>query len=299
MKQPVIIDCDPGTDDAIALFLALNNPNWNILGITITGGNASLSDCVKNALYLLDVTNNSHIPVIPGASKAIVREFRYGYDYHGLNGMGLNTDGYEPDFKVDAISFISSQIEKSIDPVKIIALGPLTNIANTFKQNQDLLTNIDEIIVMGGGFGKGNITPYSEFNFYNDPEAASFVLNLNIDITLITLNSLENVFLNREQCKLLMTESLYGKATDIILTKWFEFRGELSNKGYEPCDVIAVAVATIPDICEYQYGSVIISCTSDEHAGESDLIIGQGKIRHAINVNLNRFIKLIRDSFST
>ena len=93
MKQPVIIDCDPGTDDAIALFLALNNPNWNILGITITGGNASLSDCVKNALYLLDVTNNSHIPVIPGASKAIVREFRYGYDYHGLNGMGLNTDG--------------------------------------------------------------------------------------------------------------------------------------------------------------------------------------------------------------
>ena len=298
MKQPVIIDCDPGTDDAIALFLALNNPDWDILGITITGGNASLTDCVKNALYLLDTTKNTHIPVIPGASNAIEREFRYGYDYHGLNGMGIDTEKYHVDYQLDAISFITSQIENSVNPVKIIALGPLTNIAKTFQKNQDLLNKVNEIIVMGGAFGKGNITPYSEFNFYNDPEAASLVLNLKKNITLITLNSLENVFLNREQCKLLMTESVYGKITEIILNKWFEFRGELSNRGYEPCDVIAVAVAMIPDICDYEQGSVSISCTYDEYAGTSEFIKGQGRVRHAININSDRFIKLIRDSFS-
>ena len=298
MKQPVIIDCDPGTDDAIALFLALNNPDWDILGITITGGNASLTDCVKNTLYLLDTTNNTHIPVIPGASNAIKRQFRYGYDYHGLNGMGVDTEGYHVDYQLDAISFITSQIENSVEPVKIIALGPLTNIAKTFQQNQDLLKKVDEIIVMGGAFGKGNITPHSEFNFYNDPEAASLVLNFKKNITLITLNSLENVFLNQEQCKLLMTESVYGKVTELILSKWFEFRGELSNRGYEPCDVIAVAVSMIPDFCDYEQGSVRINCSYDDYAGASEFIKGQGKIRHAININTDRFIKLIRDSFS-
>ncbi len=298
MKQPVIIDCDPGTDDAIALFLALNNPDWDILGITITGGNASLTDCVKNAMYLLHATNNTHIPIIPGASKAINREFRYGYDYHGLNGMGIDTDGYEIDLQLDAISFITSQIENSVSPVKIIALGPLTNVAKAFTNNQNLLKNVNEIIVMGGAFGKGNITPYSEFNFFNDPEAASIVLNLKKNITLITLNSLENVFLNREQCKLLMTKSVYGKVTDIILTRWFKFRGELSDRGYEPCDVIAVAVAMSPDICEYEQGSVNISCSYDDHAGASEFTIGQGEVKHAINVNSDKFIKLIRDSFS-
>ena len=285
MKQPVIIDCDPGTDDAIALFLALNNPDWDILGITITGGNASLTDCVKNAMYLLHATNITHIPIIPGASKAINREFRYGYDYHGLNGMGIDTDGYEIDLQLDAISFITSQIENSVSPVKIIALGPLTNVAKAFTNNQNLLKNVNEIIVMGGAFGKGNITPYSEFNIKKN-------------ITLITLNSLENVFLNREQCKLLMTKSVYGKVTDIILTRWFKFRGELSDRGYEPCDVIAVAVAMSPDICEYEQGSVNISCSYDDHAGASEFTIGQGEVKHAININSDRFIKLIRDSFS-
>jgi inosine-uridine nucleoside N-ribohydrolase len=298
MKQSVIIDCDPGTDDAIALFLALNNPDWEILGITITGGNASLIDCAKNAQFLLDATNNLHIPVIPGANKALNRDFRYGYDYHGLNGMGIDTNEYNVDFDNDAESFITNELEKSKTLVKIIALGPLTNIAKTFKDNNYLLDKVDEFVVMGGGFGKGNITPYSEFNFYNDPEAASIVLNLKKNITLITLNSLENVFLDREQCNFFMTQSVYGKVTNIILTKWFDFRGELSNRGYEPCDVIAVAVAMRPDICEYQQGSANISCSYDDHAGSSAFIIGKGTVKHAVNVNSDKFIKLIRDSFS-
>ena len=185
-----IIDMDPGTDDALALIIALNSINLDLIGVTTVGGNARLLHTTRNAVSLLTFLGAQDVPVAMGASSPIYGSFTYAYHFHGTNGLGLQLPN--PSTKTvqtKAVDFMVEAAKGVASPIKIVALGPLTNIAMAIEADPYLIDSIEEIIVMGGAVEcQGNITEYAEFNIYNDPWAANIVFNSGVPVTLVGLD---------------------------------------------------------------------------------------------------------------
>lgn len=175
--KKVIIDCDPGIDDALALLLALQSPELDILGITIVCGNVPTAQGAENALKVLQFMNRLDIPVYLGETKPLVREYVDAMDTHGCDGLGetffQNVTQARP--QKDAVSFLAQTLSKQSE-VSIIALGPLTNIARLLREHPNSLQGLDEFITMGGNFkSHGNCSPVAEYNYWCDPDAAKEV----------------------------------------------------------------------------------------------------------------------------
>lgn len=175
--KKVIIDCDPGIDDALALMLALSAPGLEILGITVVSGNVPAQTGSENALKVLDWMNRSDIPVYTGERLPLVRPYVDAMDTHGRDGLGES--GYPPVIlikpKDDAVSFLAQTL-RSTDQVSVIALGPLTNLARLFQTDPDAFGRIDELVSMGGCYkSHGNCSPVAEYNYWCDPHAARIV----------------------------------------------------------------------------------------------------------------------------
>ena len=189
IKKKIIIDTDPGQDDAVALLLALASNELEILGITCVAGNVPLSLTSENARKILELTRYTEIPVFAGADRPIKRTLVTAEHVHGKTGI----DGpvlEKPKIKLqskEAIEFIIETIlSYPKDEITLCTLGPLTNIGLAFQREPRIKTLIKEIIMMGGGFFEGgNITPAAEFNIYVDPEAAAEVLVSGIPITML------------------------------------------------------------------------------------------------------------------
>ena len=186
----LLIDTDPGHDDAIAIMALLAVPeNLHIAGICTVAGNQTIEKVTVNMLKIIELTK-SRIPVAAGSVKPLARELETGADAHGSTGM----DGPvlpEPTIKTvssDGAAFLKDKIERSPEPVTVLALGPLTNIAVLLKSYPLLADKIDRISLMGGGLRRGNITAAAEFNFYVDPEAADIVFRSGIDIVMSGLD---------------------------------------------------------------------------------------------------------------
>lgn len=174
MKK-IIIDCDPGIDDTLALSLAINSPEYDILGITLVSGNVEATLCYKNALKLLNFEQTS-IPLYIGEEVPLVKELVTAKETHGKDGLGNSNlvYNYIPP-KKNAVDFILNSLNKEKN-IKIFALGPLTNIAKALNKNRDSFKGV-ELICMGGAFKThGNSSPVAEFNFWVDPEAADYVI---------------------------------------------------------------------------------------------------------------------------
>ena len=179
--KKVIIDCDPGIDDALALMLALSSPELDVLGITIVSGNVSADKGVNNALKILKWMNRTDIPVYLGERLPLVREYVNAEDTHGEDGLGES--GHEsPDdlsYHTDAVSFLSQSLlnaASSGDFISIIALGPMTNIARLIQTCPKSLCGLSELVSMGGNYkSHGNCSPVAEYNYWCDPHAARLV----------------------------------------------------------------------------------------------------------------------------
>lgn len=173
-KKKIIIDCDPGIDDAIALMLALASPELEVLGITTISGNIEVNACAENAFQVLKLMGREDIPVYKGASVPLVREFHDATDTHGLDGLGevnLPKTGLAVKEK-SAEDFIIETIKEQPYEVTLIALGPLTTIAKALRKDINTMKQVKEFIVMGGTDKfHGNCSPVTEFNFWVDPEA--------------------------------------------------------------------------------------------------------------------------------
>lgn len=176
MKRKVIIDCDPGIDDSLAIMLALSSPELDILGITITAGNAPLKQGFENAKKVLNHMNRLDVPIFLGADKPLVKEYVDALDTHGEDGLGESflpeIEGYIQN--INALDFY----EKTLSTTKcsVIALGPLTNLAHLVQKNAKAFDQIEEIISMGGSYkSHGNCSPVAEYNYWEDPEAAKIV----------------------------------------------------------------------------------------------------------------------------
>lgn len=196
-KRKVIIDCDPGIDDSLAILLALNSPELEVLGLTICSGNVPASLGAKNALKALQMCQKLDIPVYVGEEVPLERELVTAQDTHGEDGVGENF--YEDvDAKINygGVDFIIDTLKNNKD-VSIIALGPLTNIAKAIMKDKKAFDNLDEFISMGGAFRiHGNCSPVAEFNYWVDPHGADYVYkNLSKKIHMVGLDVTRKIVL--------------------------------------------------------------------------------------------------------
>ena len=206
-KRKVIIDCDPGIDDSLAILLALNSDELEVLGLTITSGNVPARMGAKNALKTLQIANRLDIPVYVGEEFPLQRELITAQDTHGEDGIGENFyDDVKGEILEGGVDFIIDTLKRE-EKVSIIALGPLTNIAKALMKDKDAFDNLDEFVSMGGAFRiHGNCSPVAEFNYWVDPHAADYTYKhlpkkihmVGLDVTrkiVLTPNIIE--FINR------------------------------------------------------------------------------------------------------
>ncbi len=190
MALPVILDCDPGHDDAIALILALASPELKVLAVTTSAGNQTPDKTLNNALRILTLLGRDDIPVAAGAPKPLARELIIADNVHGesgLDGPKLPDPAFAPQ-AMTGIELMARCLRESPEPVTLVPTGPLTNIALLLAAHPELKGKIARIVLMGGAAGAGNWTPAAEFNIYVDPEAADMVFKSGIPITMCGLD---------------------------------------------------------------------------------------------------------------
>lgn len=175
-KRKVIIDCDPGIDDSLAIMLALKSPEIEVIGITIVCGNSPVEMGFGNAKKVLKQLGRLDIPVFIGESKPIKRDYINALDTHGEDGLGESflpeVDGYNQN--MGAVEFLVSALKK--EKISVIALGPMTNLARLIEADRETFLNIEELVSMGGSFkSHGNCSPVAEYNYWCDPDAAALV----------------------------------------------------------------------------------------------------------------------------
>ena len=249
-KIPIIIDCDPGHDDAIALILAFARDELDVKAVTVTAGNQTLDKTLLNAKKILCYIKKQ-VPVAAGAVGPLVRELVTAPSYHGESGL----DGPEmpkPDFceePVHAVELLRRTIIESPEPITLVPIGPLTNIALLFSLYPEVKKNIFQISLMGGGLDIGNNTASAEFNIFVDPEAADIVFKAGIPITMAPLDVTHKAMIMREEVEEL--RHLGGRVPKLVAGLMDFFGKEYARLGFagsplhDPC---AVAWLVKPEI---------------------------------------------------
>jgi purine nucleosidase/pyrimidine-specific ribonucleoside hydrolase len=186
----VIVDCDPGHDDALAIVLAAADPRLDLLAITTVAGNQTLEKTTLNARRVCTVAGITGVPVAAGCDRPLVAELRTAPEVHGASGLEGPTFG-EPTVPLaaeHAVDLMRRVLLEHPEPVTLIPTGPLTNVATLLREHPEVRPRIREIVAMGGSTDRGNVTPYGEFNIVVDPEAADLVLRCGVPVTLCGLN---------------------------------------------------------------------------------------------------------------
>ncbi len=189
MAEKIILDCDPGVDDALAIVYALGSPGLDLVGITTVAGNVGLDKTTANALRLREFLKADGLPVTPGSSVPLVRPLSAARHVHGEDGLGgaplpapstCAAPGFGPDFIVDTVMAAPGEIT-------LVATGPLTNIALALRREPALAMNVRDFVIMGGTSARRDLTPAADFNIATDPEAAAVVFGAGWVITMIGL----------------------------------------------------------------------------------------------------------------
>lgn len=190
MTTKIILDCDPGHDDALAMMLAIANPEIDLLAVTTSAGNQTPEKTLNNAMRLLTLMHHQEIPVAGGNRTPLLKPLETAGNVHGKTGLD-GADLPDPDFEVQpltAIELIAKTLRESNTPVTLVVTGPMTNAALFLRVYPELKDKIERIVYMGGAMGLGNWTPSVEFNIYVDPEAAKIVMNAGIPLVMAPLN---------------------------------------------------------------------------------------------------------------
>ncbi|MDE2725175.1 MAG: nucleoside hydrolase [Gemmatimonadota bacterium] len=197
-KQPIILDTDPGVDDALAMMLALGSSELDVIGICTVSGNVPLNTGTRNAQGLLQLLDRTEIPVFAGADQPLKRDPVFATEVHGESGMGQAVLP-EPSQKIkgDAVDFLVQTLSDQPGEITIIAVGPLTNLALAEQRQPGTLQKAKQVIVMGGAIAEtGNSTPVAEFNFYADPHAAQIVVHSDAALLIVPLDATRQVVLS-------------------------------------------------------------------------------------------------------
>lgn len=188
-RRRVLLDCDPGHDDAMAILLAAASPRIELVGITTVAGNQTLDKTTLNARRVCSVAGITDVPIAAGCDRPLARALIVAADIHGASGLdGVDWD--EPTVPLDPRHGVDLMIEAAgveEAPLTIVAVGPLTNVATALRRSPAMAARVERISIMGGAIGLGNVTPSAEFNIHSDPEAADEVFRAGIPITLVPL----------------------------------------------------------------------------------------------------------------
>ncbi len=216
MKRKIIIDTDPGQDDAMAIMLAIKSGVFNIKAITTVSGNSSIENTTRNTRYILNLLDSNEIPVYSGARKPLKRSLVQAV-VHGESGL----EGVDPKNKSLLTNDASSQIIKIVKEnpgIMIVTLGPLTNIAQAIIKNPRVMSKVSEIVMMGGAIRvPGNKNRVSEFNFYVDPEATKIVFEFSVKKTIVPLDACNHVQLSLLDFKKIKNPALRKPLVDMTL----------------------------------------------------------------------------------
>ncbi len=200
MATPIILDCDPGHDDALAIMLAAAHPALRLLAISTVAGNQTLDKTTTNARRICDVAGIAGVPVVAGRAHPLRGTGTVAADVHGESGLDGPSLGppRTPVTSTDGIGHLRDLLRAR--PATIVATGPLTNVAALLLAAPDLAGRIERIVFMGGSTGAGNVTPYAEFNVHADPEAADIVLHSGIPVTMCGLNVTHQALADERVC---------------------------------------------------------------------------------------------------
>lgn len=219
--RPVILDVDTGVDDALAILLAVRHPALDVRAITCTGGNAPLAQVVTNTLRVLDAAGAGAIPVAAGAHRPLLEAPQHAAAIHGSDGLadlGLPDSSRTPE-PVHAVELLRRTLADSEEPLTIISLAPLTNIALLLRMHPEIADRIERVVMMGGAVGTGNATAAAEFNVWHDPEAAAIVLGAGLDVLMYGLEPFYRVGVSHDDVqRLLAAEGSAPRLAGALLT---------------------------------------------------------------------------------
>jgi inosine-uridine nucleoside N-ribohydrolase len=295
MRTPILLDCDPGHDDAIALLLALASPEAELLGVTTVAGNQTLQKTTANALRVLELAGREEIPVAPGAERPLVREpfvAAYVHGETGLDGPDLPPPAGRPSER-HAVDFLAERVEGAT----LVATAPLTNVALLLARHPR--ARPERIVLMGGAIAEGNVTPAAEFNIWADPEAAARVFASGLDVTMVGLDVTHRALLTPGHADRLRRSGRVGRVVAELLDFYGVFHRDVYGFDGSPVhDAVALAHVIRPELLELELLNVEVDCESSLCRGRTvvDLWRRSGRepnARVAVGIDAERFLDLL------
>ena len=274
MATSILLDCDPGHDDAMAILLALASPELELLGVTTVAGNQTLAKTTSNALRVLDFVAREDVPVAAGADRPLERDPYVASDVHGESGLD-GPDLPEPKRGVvedDAVNFTAARICDTDLPVTLVATGPLTNVAVLIERCPEAAGRVDRIVLMGGAIAEGNVTPAAEFNIWADPEAAARVFSSGLDVTMISLDVTHKAIVGPAHTEQLRASGRVGAMVGELLDFYGRFHRETYGWDGSPIhDAVALAHAFRPGLVETVRRGVRVDCGGELGRGRTNV----------------------------
>jgi inosine-uridine nucleoside N-ribohydrolase len=304
VRTPIVIDCDPGHDDAIAILLALASPELDVRAITTVAGNQTLDKTTRNALVVLEVAGRTDIPVAAGADAPLRRTLRTAAHVHGesgLDGPVLPEPSVRP-VDMHAVDLLAEAIEPG---VVLVPTAPLTNIALLLERHPDVRERLKAIVWMGGAIAEGNITPAAEFNAFVDPEAAAAVFASGVPITMVGLDVTHKALFTRAHADRLREAGRAGRFV-AELSDFFQRFHETSYglDGSPIHDAVAVAQVIDPTLVATCHVNVEVETDSRFCDGRTvvDLRATTGRSANAdvgVDIDAARFLELLVGRLAT
>jgi len=304
-RIPVVLDCDPGHDDALAITLALARPELDVLGITTVGGNASLVETTRNTLRILALLGRPDVPVAAGLASPLLRPLEIAAEVHGTTGLD-GADLPEPASEIrpeGALEFLRATLDASPAPVTLIPTGPLTNIAGLLLAYPGIAPKIAHICLMGGARCEGNWTPAAEFNIWVDPEAARIVFRSGLPVTMVGLDVTHRaLFREPDVARLLALGTPVSRVFADLLHFFARFHADRYGWDGSPIhDAVAVAHVAVPGLVRTERYHVDVETTGEITRGRTVVddrgVPGLPKnVDVAVEIDRDRFVGLLIDA---
>jgi inosine-uridine nucleoside N-ribohydrolase len=301
MTIPILLDCDPGHDDAIALLLALASPEVELRGVTTVAGNQTVEKTTANAIRILELVGREDVPVARGAGRPLVREpfvAAYVHGESGLDGPDLPPAQGEP-VAQHAVDFLADHVGGTT----LVATGPLTNVALLLALRPEARPR--RIVLMGGAIAEGNVTPAAEFNIWADPEAAARVFASGIDVTMVGLDVTHQALVARRHAEQLRAGGRVGAVVADLLAFYDRFHREVYGFDGSPIhDAVALAYAFRPDLLETKELNVEIDTESELCRGRTVVDVWRRSGREpnahvAVGIDADGFVELLLERIAS
>jgi inosine-uridine nucleoside N-ribohydrolase len=302
---PIVLDCDPGHDDAIAILLALASPEVDLVGVTTVSGNQTLDKTTANALRVLELAGRGDVPVHAGADAPFVRLRDVAAHVHGESGLD-GPDLPPPSMQArpeHAVEYLAALFRQARKPV-LVATGPLTNVGLLFATHPD--ARPDRVVLMGGAIGEGNRTPAAEFNIWADPEAAERVFREGLDTTMVGLDVTHRALITDEHTERMRGAGRVGKVVAELMDFYARFhRQRYPDLAGSPMhDPVCVAHLVDPSLIDVRDAFIDVDCSTGPSWGRTNVDwrgrehFGPPNAKVALDIDGPRFAELVVERIS-